>query len=169
MTPAKVLVAATRTSAEILGLAISIDRCRENADFIVLNADPLDDITNARRIGHVYLRGRQVDRVKLAPDFAGRERTTDGSEGVLAGRGRAHLRANFGVRVGSRGGGVVRMHAQSGAKTASGGPMAAISPTRATRRSTRSPPRISARWKSPGGSRPTASGRVPNSSWSRRR
>jgi imidazolonepropionase-like amidohydrolase len=32
------------------------------ASFIVLEANPLDDITNTRRIRDVYLRGQRIDR-----------------------------------------------------------------------------------------------------------
>jgi imidazolonepropionase-like amidohydrolase len=71
MTPAQVLVAATRTAAEILRL----DRHGtlapgKSADFIVLDANPLDDITNTRRIADVYLRGVRVDRAMLAAGWA---------------------------------------------------------------------------------------------------
>jgi imidazolonepropionase-like amidohydrolase len=34
----------------------------KSADFIVLDANPLDDITNSRRISAVILRGAAVDR-----------------------------------------------------------------------------------------------------------
>ena len=34
----------------------------KRADFIVLEANPLDDITNTRRIANVYLEGEMVDR-----------------------------------------------------------------------------------------------------------
>ena len=37
----------------------------KNADFIVLDANPLDDINNSRRINAVYLRGQMVDRAAL--------------------------------------------------------------------------------------------------------
>jgi imidazolonepropionase-like amidohydrolase len=37
----------------------------KSADFVVLDANPLDDITNTRRISAVYLRGRPVDRAGL--------------------------------------------------------------------------------------------------------
>jgi imidazolonepropionase-like amidohydrolase len=71
MKPADVLVAATRTSAEILGLDdLGMVAPGKSADFVVLEANPLDDITNTRRIAAVYLRGRQVDRVKLQSAFA---------------------------------------------------------------------------------------------------
>jgi hypothetical protein len=33
---------------------------------MVLDANPLDDITNTRRIAAVYVNGRQVDRAALA-------------------------------------------------------------------------------------------------------
>ena len=66
MTPAQVLVAATRTSAEILGLNdLGTIAAGKSADFVVLDADPLDDITNTRRISKVYLRGKEVDRAKM--------------------------------------------------------------------------------------------------------
>jgi imidazolonepropionase-like amidohydrolase len=73
MTPAQVLVAATKTSAEILGL----DELGEvapgrSADFIVLDANPLDDITNSRKISSVYLRGTRVDREKLRAGWSSR-------------------------------------------------------------------------------------------------
>jgi imidazolonepropionase-like amidohydrolase len=66
MTPAQVLIAATRRSAEILGLDdLGMVASGKSADFVVLDANPLDDITNTRKIAAVYLRGRLVDRAKL--------------------------------------------------------------------------------------------------------
>ena len=63
MTPAQVLVAATRNSAEILGLDdLGPVAPAKSADFVVLDANPLDDITNTRRIARVFLRGHEVDR-----------------------------------------------------------------------------------------------------------
>ena len=63
MTPAQVIVAATRNSADLMKLTdagtVAADK---SADFIVLDANPLDDITNTRRISSVYLRGAAVDR-----------------------------------------------------------------------------------------------------------
>jgi imidazolonepropionase-like amidohydrolase len=63
MTPMQVIVAATRNGAQFLKLtdAGTIEANR-SADFIVLDANPLDDITNTRRIASVYLRGASVDR-----------------------------------------------------------------------------------------------------------
>ena len=37
-----------------------------SADFIVLDANPLDDISNVRKIARVYLRGQPVDRAAIA-------------------------------------------------------------------------------------------------------
>jgi imidazolonepropionase-like amidohydrolase len=63
MTTMQVLVAATRNGAEFLRMADAGTIAAGNsADFIVLDANPLDDITNTRRIASVYLRGVAVDR-----------------------------------------------------------------------------------------------------------
>jgi imidazolonepropionase-like amidohydrolase len=63
MTPAQALTAATVTSADFLRLKDhgTLDPGK-NADFIVLDANPLDDIANTRKIAKVYLRGQELDR-----------------------------------------------------------------------------------------------------------
>ena len=73
LTPAQVLVAATRNSAQILRLdELGTIALGKSADFIVLDANPLDDIANTRRIAMVYLRGREIDRTALKAGWAGR-------------------------------------------------------------------------------------------------
>jgi imidazolonepropionase-like amidohydrolase len=65
MTPMEVIVAATRNSAEFLRIAdAGTLQAGKSADFIVLDANPLDDITNTRRISAVILRGTAVDRAQ---------------------------------------------------------------------------------------------------------
>ena len=72
MTPAQVITAATRNSADLLRLAdAGTVAVGKSADFIVLDANPLDDITNTRRIAAVYLRGTEVDRAALRARWAG--------------------------------------------------------------------------------------------------
>ena len=66
MTPQQVVTAATRNAAEFLRLA---DRgtiaAGKIADFLVLDANPLDDIKNTRKISAVYLAGAPLDRAAL--------------------------------------------------------------------------------------------------------
>jgi imidazolonepropionase-like amidohydrolase len=65
MTPAQVIVAATRNGAEFLHMSdAGTLQTGKSADFIVLDANPLEDITNTRRISQVVLRGAAVDRSK---------------------------------------------------------------------------------------------------------
>jgi imidazolonepropionase-like amidohydrolase len=65
LTPSQVIVAATRDSAQIAHVNSGLVAPGKNADFIVLNANPLDNIANTRRIDKVYLRGQEVDRAGL--------------------------------------------------------------------------------------------------------
>jgi imidazolonepropionase-like amidohydrolase len=41
----------------------------KEASFNVLDANPVDNITNTRRISRVYLRGKEVDRQALKARF----------------------------------------------------------------------------------------------------
>jgi imidazolonepropionase-like amidohydrolase len=74
MSPAEAIVAATSRPAALMGqddlgqLAVG-----KRASFVVLDANPLDDIHNTRRIADVYLDGVRVDRAALRAQFT-RER-----------------------------------------------------------------------------------------------
>jgi imidazolonepropionase-like amidohydrolase len=66
MTPAQVIVAATRNGAAFLRMEdTGTIAAGKNADLLVLDANPLDDIRNTRRIAAVYLRGVAVDRATM--------------------------------------------------------------------------------------------------------
>src|SRR5438309_10559512 len=66
LTPAQAIVAATSRPAELLGLEDSGTLARgKRADFIVLDANPLADIRNTRKITAVYLNGSKLDRDAL--------------------------------------------------------------------------------------------------------
>jgi imidazolonepropionase-like amidohydrolase len=66
MTPMEAIVAATRDGAEIGHFDTGLVAPGKSADFIVLDANPLDSISNTRRIDKVYLRGQEVPRAAMA-------------------------------------------------------------------------------------------------------
>ena len=68
MSPLQAIVAATRNGAEYLGLrSAGVLAPGKRASFLVLDANPLDDITNSRRIARIVLEGREVNRESLRP------------------------------------------------------------------------------------------------------
>ena len=61
MTPSQVIVAATKNGAEFLRMAATgTIASGAIADFLILDANPLDDITNTRKISAVYLHGAKA-------------------------------------------------------------------------------------------------------------
>ena len=64
--PSEAIVAATQRPAEVIGIGdLGTLAVGKSADFIVLNANPLDNIRNTRQIASVYLRGVRLDRDAL--------------------------------------------------------------------------------------------------------
>ena len=72
MTPHEVIVAATGNSAAFMELdGAGTVEAGKSADFVVLEANPLEDIANTRAIEAVYLRGEAVDRAALSEGWLG--------------------------------------------------------------------------------------------------
>jgi imidazolonepropionase-like amidohydrolase len=65
--PMDLIIAATRHGAEAYGLADSLGTIQPGkvADLVIVDADPLIDVRNLRRIRHVVKDGRVVDRATL--------------------------------------------------------------------------------------------------------
>jgi len=72
MSPAEAIVSATSRPAALMQQTdLGTLAAGKRASFIVLDANPLDDIKNTRRIADVYLDGAKVDRAALAKRFKG--------------------------------------------------------------------------------------------------
>jgi imidazolonepropionase-like amidohydrolase len=70
MTPAETIVAATSRPTEVLRITDTGTLAKgKRADFIVLNANPLENIGNTREIDSVYLYGARLDRDALQAKF----------------------------------------------------------------------------------------------------
>jgi imidazolonepropionase-like amidohydrolase len=66
LAPMQAIVAGTQNSAKAIGLdAQGTIAAGKSADFLVLDANPLDNIANTRRINKVYLRGDEIPRPAL--------------------------------------------------------------------------------------------------------
>jgi len=78
MTPMEALVAATSVNARILHLdKMGTIAAGKEASFNVLDANPLEAITNTRRISTIYLRGKELNRQALRASFMAPLRTNN--------------------------------------------------------------------------------------------
>jgi hypothetical protein len=77
MSPAQALIAATSNAARILGAEASIGAIEEGklADIVILDANPLEDIRNTRKIWMVVKGGRIIDREAILESNQGPVRT----------------------------------------------------------------------------------------------
>jgi imidazolonepropionase-like amidohydrolase len=70
VTPSEAIIAATSRPAELLGLKdLGTLATGKTASFVVLNANPLDNIKNMRQIDSVYLGGQKLDRPGMLKEF----------------------------------------------------------------------------------------------------
>jgi imidazolonepropionase-like amidohydrolase len=70
MTAMEAIVAATGTNARILHLdRMGTIAPGKEASFNVLDANPLENVTNTRRLSRIYLRGKELDRQALRGRF----------------------------------------------------------------------------------------------------
>jgi imidazolonepropionase-like amidohydrolase len=70
VSPMEAIVAATSRPAALIGIPdLGSLAVGKSADFLVLTANPLEDIRNTRRIDKVYIKGVALDRAKMAKEF----------------------------------------------------------------------------------------------------
>jgi imidazolonepropionase-like amidohydrolase len=70
LSPADIIIAATSRPTEVLKIKDAGTLAKgKRADFIVLNANPLENIRNTREINSVYLYGAKLDRAELQAKF----------------------------------------------------------------------------------------------------
>ncbi len=70
LTPAEAIIASTSRPTEVLRITdTGLLAKGKRADFVVLNANPLENIRNTRQIESVYFNGAKLDRAVLQAKF----------------------------------------------------------------------------------------------------
>ena len=73
LSPSQAITVATKNAAETLHLDdLGTVASGKTASFIVLDANPLEDITNTRRISKVYIRGHEINRAAFKEAWSNR-------------------------------------------------------------------------------------------------
>ena len=73
LTPMQAITVATKSAADALRLTdLGTVAAGKDASFIVLNANPLDDIKNSVKIADVYIKGHKVDREMIKKTYLSR-------------------------------------------------------------------------------------------------
>jgi imidazolonepropionase-like amidohydrolase len=87
MTPVQALESATRNPAAFFGIESDLGRIAPNAraDLVLLDANPLDDIRNTRKIRAVVAQGHLFDRAGLDSLLARVDRGVHGNGGSCEG------------------------------------------------------------------------------------
>jgi imidazolonepropionase-like amidohydrolase len=75
LTPMEAIKAATSDGAAAGHFNTGMVAAGRNADFLVLNGNPLESISNTRKIDKVYLRGSEVPRGRYAAKWAAQLKT----------------------------------------------------------------------------------------------
>jgi len=80
LTPMEALQTATRNPAEFLGILSSLGTVEKGkiADLALLDANPLENISNTRKIGAVVVGGRLLQKIELLKMMAAVERAVRG-------------------------------------------------------------------------------------------
>ena len=71
ISPARAIQIATSAPAAVLGIDSGLLAPGKRADFLVLDANPMYDISNTRQISAVYLNGQELDRNALRAGWQG--------------------------------------------------------------------------------------------------